>query len=229
MGKYKSKVFDIIGIQGHNFIILHRHPINQTQFDLKRNEKTLLKEMARGNKDAFSNAYKLYFALLCHYAYRYFNDQDEAYEIVQHTFLKIWEQRNKLEQVSSLKSYLFRCVHNACLNRIDHLKVTDNYYTKEKLQLKEIELENFEDTMTNNETERLLVSAINELPEKNQKILKLRYYNNMRYKEIAVRLNISERTVEAHLRKSIQELRKKLKNLHNEEYGINELKLSYKK
>ena len=177
----------------------------------------MLKEMAKGSREAFSKAYELYFNLLCHYAYRYFQDQDEAYEIVQHTFLKIWEQRKKLEKVGSLKSYLFRSVHNACLNKIDHLKVINNYYTKEKLRLKEIELENFEDRMDNHEAEKLLISAINELPEKNRKVLELRYYENMKYKEIADQLHISERTVETHLRKSILEIRKKLKDFNSEE------------
>lgn len=175
----------------------------------------MLKLMAKGNRKAFSKAYELYFNPLCHYAYRFFLDQDEAYEIVQHTFLKIWEKQKNLENIASLKSYLFRAVHNSCLNRAEHLKVANKYCTKERLKLKEIELDSVEDDLYSTEVRKKLAAAIQELPDKNRKVLELRYFYNMRYKEIADKLHISERTVETHLRKSILEIKKTFKNIHN--------------
>ena len=76
-----------------------------------------------GNQIAFEMIFKTYYKPLCHYAHSFLNDKNEAEEVVQTTFIKIWEKKNELSVQSSLKAYLYSMVRNGCLNVIKHEKV----------------------------------------------------------------------------------------------------------
>src|SRR5688572_18064443 len=67
--------------------------------------------------------FRHYYESLCKYASGIISDPDEAEDIVQQTMIGIWEKRNSLHIQISLKSYLYRAIHNAALNRIRHQKV----------------------------------------------------------------------------------------------------------
>ncbi|MDR3706035.1 MAG: RNA polymerase sigma-70 factor [Paludibacteraceae bacterium] len=158
----------------------------------------------------FEEIYSAYFRQLCYYAYSYVEDKNEAYEIVQNSFLKIWEQKETLQKIVSIKSYLYRTVHNACINYFESRKAQHNYLNDAAYQLKMIEMDDFEDAYANFERQQKLEQSIHELPTKNREVFNLRYVEQKSYRDIAFSLGISERTVEAHLRKSIEIIKKKV-------------------
>lgn len=167
--------------------------------------------LADDPKRDFAALYKCYFEPLCRYAYRFFPNKDDAYEIVQDAMLKICEKRNSLPGIDSLEKYLFRMVYNSCLNRLEHIKVEKKYSDYAQIELLEMELESFEDTYYPPEVEAQLRSEIETLSPQAKKVLGLRYSDGLKYKEIAEALGISVRTVESHLQNSIKILQEKLK------------------
>lgn len=179
------------------------------------NERKIIERIALGDKQAFSYIYETYYEMLCMYAYRFFSDEEESIELVQGALVKVWERREKLSEVKALKSYLYRMVHNMALNRIQHLKAAEKYKNAVADELQSIEMEEFE---LNDEDpkSRQLKAALSELPPKNREVFELRFYRGFKHKEIAERLNITERTVETHITKGLKKLRESLKDFFNE-------------
>ncbi|MEJ0055135.1 MAG: sigma-70 family RNA polymerase sigma factor [Bacteroidota bacterium] len=86
-------------------------------------EQQVFAAVREGNESAFEMLFKTYYKPLCNYAYSFLNDKDEAEEVVQAAFIGIWDKRHSIEIQTSMKSYLYRMVRNACLNVIKHVKV----------------------------------------------------------------------------------------------------------
>ena len=164
------------------------------------------------NKD-FDKIYKEYHLRLCLYAYRMVHSLDDAQDIVQTVFLNIYEKDITLAYVKTFKPYIYRAVHNACLN----------FIKKNKLNIaKDIEphLESFisedEDYLLKRIEDELLwelLQAVEALPNKCRKIFKMSYIQKFSEKEIASNLNISINTVKSQKKRAKQLLRRQLKNL----------------
>ena len=77
--------------------------------------------LAKGDLKAFEMLYDEHYESLCHYAQGFVFDLDTSREIVQDVFVRIWEKRAALLGEESLKSYLYRSVHNQCLDHLKHL------------------------------------------------------------------------------------------------------------
>lgn len=83
----------------------------------------LAEALHQGDRDVFGQVFNTYYERLCNYANTFLNNMDEAEEMVQGTFLTLWEKRDMIEIHTSVKSYLYQAVHNQSLNRIKHEKV----------------------------------------------------------------------------------------------------------
>lgn len=187
------------------------HPIH-TSVNLAIDEQNIIKEISNGNTDAFREIYRLYYKSLCQFVYKYFEDRDEAEDIVQETLVGIWEKRNNLN-ISNLRTYLFSSVKNACLNKIKHMKIVEKYTDTNLIELKIIELEH--DNLFE-ETEEYFIAArvehlLSTLPDQRRKIMSMKYQEGLSAKEIAEITNTSQRTVETHIYKGI----KAIQNIFN--------------
>lgn len=160
---------------------------------------------------SFETLFRQYYQMLCTYAYRFVNDTDTAEEIVQELFYKIWEKRAELQINVSIKSYLFSAVHNRCLKFIEHKNVEaryKNYYLQHE---SEIDTENH--THSNvRELEVIIDQTLDLLPERCSRIFRLNRFEGLKYHEIAMKLSISIKTVEANMGKALKMLRKNLKD-----------------
>jgi RNA polymerase sigma-70 factor (ECF subfamily) len=161
------------------------------------------------NQD-FENLFKDFFTPLCYFARKYVSDIDSAKEIVHDVFINLWEKRDSIDPEKSIKSYLYTSVNNRCLNHIRDNKKFDKENT-------EIELINEEhnsvstDSMEEDELKAKINKSINNLPEKCRKVFVLSRYEELKYHEIAERLEISVKTVEAQMSKALKILRENLK------------------
>jgi len=135
---------------------------------------------------------------------------EEAKEIVQGLFLKIWIKRNELDINTSVKSYLYRAVQNYALNHLHQQKVKQKYIIN-KAHFPNQSSENGQLKMEEEELKILIKSAVLKLPDKRRKIFELSRYENMKYTQIAEHLTISVKTVEAQMSKSLKYLRQVLK------------------
>jgi len=174
------------------------------------NQHKLRKGLKEGNKEIFEEIYRQYYSPLCFYCIRYVGDIEEAKEIVQGLFLKIWIRRNELDINTSVKSYLYRAVQNYSLNHLHQKKVKQKYIIN-KAHFPNQSSENGQLKMEEEELKKLIKSAVLKLPDKRRKIFELSRYENMKYTQIAEHLTISVKTVEAQMSKSLKYLRQVLK------------------
>ena len=172
------------------------------------NEQTLLEDLKKSDNAAFEQLFRWYYQTLCVFASRVLQNDDEAEELVQDFFVKFWEKRAQIQIETSLKSYLFRSVKNLCLNQIKHEKIKTQHAN---LVIAEAEEYEYRDSFIEPDLQKDIEKSIAELPEKRQEIFRLSREEGLKYREIADRLNISVKTVEAQMGLAIKTLREKLK------------------
>lgn len=136
-----------------------------------------------------------YYKPLCNFAFGYIKVNDIAEDIVQDTFVNVWENQEKFTDTISSKVFLYRTVKNKCLNWLKHLEVR-----AEKLNnpsFNDFDNDFFEKEMIKAETIRLIHEAVEKLPGNCKTIieLSLKGYKN---EEIAQKLNLSINTIKTH-------------------------------
>lgn len=173
-------------------------------------EQQYWQQISQGDKKAYEHVFNTYYQPLCNYACSMLKDIDEAEEVVQNAFFNIWSKREALQISTSIKSYVYRAVHNDCLNKIKHGKVRAMY------------AEDYKSTMGGGYTDSAQVlhakelgkqinEAIASLPEQCGIVFKLSRFENLKYSEIAEQLDISVKTVENHMGKALKLMREQLK------------------
>jgi RNA polymerase sigma-70 factor (ECF subfamily) len=148
--------------------------------------------------------------MLCAYAYGFVNDTDNAEEIVQDLFYKLWEKRFEIRINSSVKSYLYSAVHNRCLKFIEHRNVETKYRNYYLMNESEIDSEPHNSSNVH-ELQGIIDHTLDTLPERCGRIFRLNRFEGLKYQEIAELLSISIKTVEANMGKALKVLRKNLK------------------
>lgn len=146
---------------------------------------------------------------MCAYASRYVSI-DEAEEIVQDTMLWLWDNWETIVPEKSVRSLLFRIVHNKAVNRIKHNAVLSRVHQQIERNLSE----HFEspDFYLNKELLQLLEEALQRLPDNLREVFVLSRVEQLSYKEIADRLGISVKAVDNRLSRTMRILRKELKD-----------------
>ena len=155
----------------------------------------------------FEQLFKEYYTKLCYFALKYMNDNEEAEEVVQDVFYKLWEKRKIISIKTSVNAYLYIAVRNKCLQKINHQKVKEKYLKTVKKDA-EISTDNTDDTLIYNESIEIFNEAMNTLPEKCRTIFKMSRFEGLKYKEIAIELSISIKTVEAYITKALKHFRR---------------------
>ena len=166
--------------------------------------------ISQGDKKAYEQMFKTYYQTLCNYGCSMLKDMDEAEEVVQNVFYNLWQKRESLQISSSVKSYVYRAVHNDCLNKIKHGKVRKIYADDYKSTVGS----SYEDSSKILEAKELAIrinEAIDSLPEQCGNVFRLSRFEQLKYSEIAEELNISVKTVENHMGKALKILRERLK------------------
>ncbi len=171
------------------------------------NGKELIDLINESNVNVFADFYTLYFRKLLLASDKYVKDIFVAEEIVQNVFLKIWEAPQSLEEVKSVKSYLYRSVINASINHVNRQKNIAQHHLKMAADLSEANLLQMDD---DNDLILTLYAEIEKLPAQCKKVFKMSRFEHLKYKEIAAQLNISERTVENHVGAALRILRESM-------------------
>ncbi len=176
---------------------------------MQLSEQEIVGAIRQGNERIFEETFRKYYQSLCNYANSILKEMDEAEEVVQNLFLSIWEKRNDLEISISLKSYLYRAVHNHCLNRIKHLKIREEYQ-QYATNFYDASYESVSQTVMKNELEQKIEEAIKKLPEQCRLIFRMSRFEELKYHEIAEQLALSPKTVENQIGKALKILRVEL-------------------
>lgn len=173
---------------------------------MQTTEKQTTQASLFSDESVFEQTFKSYYPRLCAYALTYIQDRDEAEEIVQTLFCRLWEQRTTLDITISLQAYLFRATRNATLNFIKKTQIRDAY---KAMNLNDIEQnpEYQPDRITQSDISTRIETAIAGLPEQCRLIFKMSRFEDLKYKEIADQLGISIKTVENQMGKALKILR----------------------
>ncbi|MGS2738226.1 RNA polymerase sigma factor [Sinomicrobium sp. M5D2P17] len=177
------------------------------------NYEKLIKQLKKGNEQAFSQLVDKYHHSLCIYARSLSHDPYKAEDIVQNVFLKTWEQRKRLKPDFSIKNFLYRSVYNEFIDQYR------KYQSVTELEKKYIEAL---DTLVEEEEENplakliaLVSQEIQNLPPKCRKVFVLSKRDGLTNTEIAEYLDISVKAVEAQMTKAFCLIRKKVGNKSN--------------
>lgn len=158
---------------------------------------------------AFEQMYKAHYKALHSYANVMLRDEDTAEEIVQSMFLRFWEKRLLLNIQTSIKAYLYKCVHNDSLNYLKH-QTTKAKYQDYAVQTMNDHHESASARVELNELQLRLQEALKDLPEQCRTIFQLSRFEELKYREIAEQLGISVKTVENQMGKALKIMRLKL-------------------
>ena len=178
---------------------------------MELSELQLISQLTEGSETAFEKFFKTYFKSLHAYAFVMLQDEIMAEEVVQQVFYKIWEKKSQLKIHTSIKAFLYRSVHNECLNCLER--------QKHKVSHQEFVIYANRSAINNegaamrvelSELETRLKKAMNELPEQCRTIFYMSRFDELKYREIAAQMGLSIKTVEAQMGKALKVLRKKL-------------------
>jgi RNA polymerase sigma-70 factor (ECF subfamily) len=169
----------------------------------------IIRRIRQGDTGQFESLFRSSYVSLVRYAKTLVKDHDTSEEIVQDLFVRLWQDKEKIKIESSLNGYLFRSVHNRCLHLIEHNKVVEKYaqelaYSQPENQDNPMESINYKDLQAK------IAGILERLPERCGRIFCMNRFEGLKYTEIAEKLSVSVKTVEANMGRALKEFRKVL-------------------
>lgn len=177
---------------------------------MEKNDEQLTRLISHGDKKAFDSLYTAWFGQLYRYAFSVLRDEAAAEETVQNVFMRIWEKRTKIEMQHSVKSYLVSAVHHECLDLLRRNKTRNSFRLQAVRQNETTITPSASTKIEMTQLETRLHQALKDLPERCRSVFQLSRYGGFKYQDIAGQLNISVKTVEADMTRSLKHLRQKL-------------------
>jgi RNA polymerase sigma-70 factor (ECF subfamily) len=178
-------------------------------FGMEFQNEQIASLLVKKDEAAFEQVFKTHYKNLYAYAFSILKDEDEADETVQQVFFKLWERSEQLSISGPIAAYLYRAVHNESLNFLKHQNVKASHRLHVAYSMKN-KAEQPQNKLAGKELEEKFREALNELPEQCRTVFQLSRFEDMKYKEIADKLDISVKTVENHMGKALKLLRTKL-------------------
>jgi RNA polymerase sigma-70 factor, ECF subfamily len=173
------------------------------------NEFQVIENIKRGDIKTFEQMFKEYYEMLCDYAYVFVKDFDLAEELVQEIFYQFWKKHETIQINSTLKGYMLQTVKNSCLQHIRHKNVENKYAEKIRAQVNQPAYL-FTDEIIANELSEKIDKTLQSLPDKCREIFTLSRFEGLKYYEIAEKMSISVKTVEAYMGKALKSFRQNL-------------------
>lgn len=137
-------------------------------------------------------------------------DQALAEDLLQDTFLKLWENRKKLKEEESVKAYLYKIASNLYLNHLRHAAVVLKHHDEELAQKRNADQAHPQFVLEEQEFHSQLIHAIETLPDRIKEVFLMSRIEALTNKEISERLGLSIKTIESHMGKALKMLCKSL-------------------
>ncbi|MGQ1787394.1 RNA polymerase sigma-70 factor [Saccharicrinis sp. GN24d3] len=177
--------------------------------------RRLVIQLKAESKKAFKEIYEEYYEMLLSISIQYVSDREEAKEAVQNAFIKLWENRTTILDNTNLKNFLYTIVKN---NSLNYLKKQE-FILRSREDLKWMEMHYQYESMSRlgfdsvefSELKNIIEEAVGHLPGNCRTVFKMSRFEYLMNKEIAQKLQITEKTVEAHLTKALKLLKSDLR------------------
>jgi RNA polymerase sigma-70 factor (family 1) len=151
----------------------------------------------------YKRVFDAYYEAIKNYLYYKCGDVDLAEDLSQEVFLKLWERREQIQE-KKVKSYLYTIATNLFLNQIKHQKVVLKFQSQ---ALSSVSNQTPQFLMEEREFQARLEASLASLPEKNRTVFLMNRIDKLTYREIAERLEISEKAVEKRMTRALKVLR----------------------
>ena len=168
---------------------------------------------------SFNNLYNANYASFLKFAIGYVRDQYIAEDFVSESFMIYWEKRNELTAETNPRAYILTVLKNKCLNHLKHLQIknrVNDELTEHAEWLTSLNINSLEafdtDFVLSKEINTIVDATISKLPIKTRQAFVMSRKLNLTNKEIAAKMNFSEKSVEYHISKAISQLRISLKD-----------------
>ena len=180
--------------------------------------KIYVLRLRNSDNKAYEQIYNALYPRLFYFVREYIADEEIVRNILQDTFLSLWEQRTLLLEDINLCAWLFTVTKNKALKYLRHQEYV-NQFSRERIQkfnedtLNTFALERLDTSaLAFHEIEHVIEKTLNNLPPQYREVFKMSRFANYKNREIAEHLSISEKTVEAHITKTLKLLRIALKD-----------------
>lgn len=173
---------------------------------------TLVQKAQKGNREAFGEIYKLYFAKIYKYCKFNTNDEDEAQDICQETFVKAWKNIKKFDSDRenwSIQAFLFTIARNLIIDRSRKKK---DLHINEYLEIETNE--NFYENIEKENNINIVKQALSKLEEIERQIIILRYFEEMDTKQIANILGIKDGALRVRLHRTMEKMKQITESLY---------------
>jgi len=176
------------------------------------NERCWIELIREGDEDAFELLFKEYYEQLTRFSWRFVKCKAVAEGLVQDIYSDLWENRENLELTGCIRPYLYKVVKNHSLNHIKHQEV-QNKYDPMWMDQKEVSMNNYEKEYRKEQIRKAVQQAVEKLPERSRMTYKLHRHDGLTYKEIAEIMDVSVKTVESQMTRTLKLLREQLAHL----------------
>lgn len=173
-------------------------------------ESEILTKLSTGDKTAFKHVFDIYYTSICLFIKKYNFDIEQAEDIAQEVFIKIWEKKLTFTNSLAFKAYLYQTAKNLALNALQHEAVKKRYHEQITFN---IETEDFFfQNFIEQDSYRLILQVVDKLNPRAKEVLYLNL-EGLKNQEIANQLGISINTVRAHKVSAYKFLKMNLKDL----------------
>jgi len=171
-------------------------------------EKQVLELLSTGSQTAFVQLYDQYRPFIYNTSLKLVKSHELAKEVLQEVFMDVWNRRETINRVVSIKSYLYGMTRNIVF---DHLKEKANMLAISREFAYGMKHENStEKAMLDKQYEELLNEAVNQLPPQQKLVFRLAKVEGLSHEAIAKQLSLSRLTVKAHMKQALQSIRLRL-------------------
>lgn len=172
-----------------------------------------IENLVNGDMRAFDEVYSFFSGKLYKFVYSIIKSESDAEDLVHEVFVKVWENRDKIriKNQSSFSSYLFTIAYNTTISFL-RVKAKDSQYVEfvKSMQVDSVD-ESLLDELNDEAKYEQVNLLIEQMPPKQREVFKLKYLQQLSYKEIAAKLGISVNTVENHINRAHKFLKEHLK------------------
>ena len=176
------------------------------------NEFKAVAAMKKGDRNAFKYLFNTFYDRLVAYITTFTHDKIQSEDIVQHAFIRFWEDKSKLNETKSPKAYLYAIAYNRYIDTVKKAKKQEKLLSQiwERALADRIQ----EDSDALEERIQKMKQVIESLPPKCKEIILLNKIQGVKYKEIADQMGISVKTVESQMRIAFTKIREAFKEDH---------------
>ncbi|MCG8310168.1 MAG: RNA polymerase sigma-70 factor [Cytophagales bacterium] len=186
----------------------------------------LFKKIAEeGCRSAYNEFFDIYYPKFIKFAILFVKQHHFAEEVVSEALIKIFKNRQKISRIDNIEGYLFITVKNECIR---YLERNRKYIGFESIENEEDFVlkvtKNPEDEVIYNEFSKMIKETIKNLPPKRKMIYRLIREDGLKYKDVATLLNISPKTVDAHMGLALKSLNKAIRSYKEGKFRITSMR-----